>query len=402
MAARIKVTEKFIEDPLVKTWYNKLMQGSNNTAAFYAYHLYRFLDKRHETPKEFLAHSKSMKESELWIELRNQVFDGSIPNGSIKQVIKSFRSFLIHHGVFLPAERLSIRSDDNDDVKDLTMAEVREIINHCKEPFKTIYTIFTYAPMGEVSFSKWNSRPDMAKDVKGQLATKSPCIKVIHPPRKNAKRKFYSLIPRHVIEAYLKKQYTLPFKNQVGNLITDNNLQTEWRAARKRAGFIGEPGEPNPWKGVGCHEIRDTWFTFAQTQGCAWDVAQFTIGHTQFSEQGYNKVWTNEKHVWEETSKANFASQVSREDLESRDQQLKAQDERIKYLGAATRELAERQLAEAEERLETMEDRVAREHKVTPETEDPNDYGIPRQSDIDQRRKEIDKLRKLLASLLDN
>jgi hypothetical protein len=178
--------------------------------------------------------------------------------------------------------------------------------------------------MGEVSFIKWNSRPDMAKDVKGQLATKSPCIKVIHPPRKNAKRKFYSLIPRQVIETYLKKRGTLPFKNQVGNLITDNNLQTEWRAARKRAGFIGEPGEPNPWKGVGCHEIRDTWFTYAQTQGCAWDVAQFTIGHTQFSEQGYNKVWANEKHVWEETCKVNFATQqASKEELDESKREIK-------------------------------------------------------------------------------
>ena len=352
------------------------MQGSSNTASFYAYHLYRFLNMRKETPKEFVAHCKSMKESEVWIELRNQVFDGSITNGSIKQVIKSFRSFLIHHGVFLPAERLSIRSDENDNKKDLTMSEVREIINHCKEPFKTIYTIFSNAPMGEVSFIKWNSRPDMAKDVKGQLATKSPCIKVIHPPRKNAKRKFYSLIPRQVIETYLKKRGTLPFKNQLGNLITDNNLQTEWRAARKRAGFIGEPGEPNPWKGVGCHEIRDTWFTFAQTQGCAWDVAQFTIGHTQFSEQGYNKVWVNEKHVWEETCKVNFATQqASKEELDQSRREInelkarllqveltQAEDQLVVYQTDAedTDLLTEKDKAEAKEMAEGTQEEIDR------------------------------------------
>ena len=229
----------------------------------------------------------------LWQELRDQAFE--FPTGSIKMQIKSFRSFLQHHRVFLPSERITVKSEG--DVKELTLDQIREIINHCPEPYKTIYTIFTYAPMGEVSFIKWNTRPDITKDVSEQLTTKKPYVKAIHPPRKNAKRKFYSLIPRNLIENYLRKGGRLPFTNTRGNMVQDYNLQAEWRRARSRAGLTD-------MKGVGCHEIRDAWFTYAGTQGVEWDVRKFTIGHSQFSEQGYNKLWENEDHVHEQLRKA--------------------------------------------------------------------------------------------------
>lgn len=308
---------------MVKPWYSKLMKGSDSTAIFYAYHLQRLLEKRKETPTQFLAHCKSMKADlgGLWQELRDQAFE--FPTGSIKMEIKSFRSFLQHHGVFLPSERISIRSEG--DVKELTLGQIREIINHCPEPYKTIYTIFTFAPMGEVSFIKWNNRPDMAKDVKAQLATKKPYVKVIHPPRKNAKRKFYSLIPRDVIEAYLRKRGRLPFTNTGGKLLQDYNLQSEWRRARARAGLTD-------MKGVGCHEIRDAWFTYAGTQGVEWDVRKFTIGHSQFSEQGYNKLWANEDYVWKQLSKSQGVA-LTESDLQERDQtiqNLQAQIDELK------------------------------------------------------------------------
>jgi uncharacterized protein YdcH (DUF465 family) len=141
----------------------------------------------------------------------------------------------------------------------------------------------------------------MAKDVKSQLTNKKSYVKVVHPPRKNAKRKFYSLIPKSVIQDYLDRGGELPFKNTQGNLITDYNIQKEWRSVREgRAGY-------KEHKGVGVHEIRDAWFTWAGgTAGgkVGWEYRKFSIGHSDFSEQGYNKLWEGEAEVYSELSKA--------------------------------------------------------------------------------------------------
>ena len=111
--------------------------------------------------------------------------------------------------------------------------------------------------MGEASFLEWNSKPGMEKDVNAQLGNSKPYIKITHPPRKNATRKFYSLLPKEVVLDYLSKGGTLPFVNHQNNLVTNYNLQKEWRSIREgRAGF-------KEHKGVGLHEIRDAWFTWA-------------------------------------------------------------------------------------------------------------------------------------------
>lgn len=95
-------------------------------------------------------------------------------------------------------------------------------------------------------------------------------------------------------------------------------------------------------KGVGCHEVRDAWFTYAGTQGVEWDVRKFTIGHSQFSEQGYNKLWANEDYVWQQISKTSGPI-VTEKDLHKRDetiQNLQAQIDELRRggLGPLTKE----------------------------------------------------------------
>ncbi len=295
--------------------------GSESTAIYYAYNLQKLLEKRKETPKQFLDYceskiSKPNGIGKLWVELRDQAYE--YKPSQVKNVVKGTKSFLRHYGVFLPTERLP--TPKGADHKELPYDDIKVIVNQCPEPYRTIFTIFTLAPMGESSFIHWNNRNDMAKDVQSQLSNKKPYIKIIHPPRKNATRKFYSLIPKPIIQDYLDRGGSLPFRNFQGNLIQDYNLQSEWRRIRQgRAGF-------KQHKGVGCHEIRDAWFTFAgSTAGgkVPWEYRKFSIGHSDFSEMEYNKLWENEAEVYSEVRKSWEGKTVAtKEELSSRDEQI--------------------------------------------------------------------------------
>ncbi len=290
---RIKKTFDWVQrEPLIKPWHRKLSSGSERTAIHYAYNLQRLLEERKQTPEQFLEYCKSKYTSpkatgELWVELRDQAYE--FKPSQVKMIVKAFRSFLTHHGVFLPAERLPTPKPNNK--KELPYDELKKIVALCPEPYRTIFTIFTYAPMGEVSFIQWNNSDDMAQDVQRQLSNRKDYVKVVHPPRKNARFRFYSLIPKTVIQDYLDRGGILPFRNSRGYLVKDYNLQKEWRSIREnRAGY-------KKHKGVGVHEIRDAWFTWAGTPSGGrldWDYRKFAIGHSQFSEQEYNKLWERE------------------------------------------------------------------------------------------------------------
>ena len=277
---RLAKTWKWVQkEPKVKAWYTKIAAGSELTAISYAYHLQRLLEKRKQTVTQFLDYceKKSKNNGKLWIELRDEAY--TFKPSMVKSYVKAFKSFLVHYGIFLPQERLPTPKPLEH--KELPYEDVKKIVNLCPEPYRTIFTIFTYAPMGESSFFKWNSRPDMAKDVQSQLNNNKPYLKIVHPPRKNATRKFYSLIPKQIIQDYLDNGGKLPFKNHQGNLIDERNLANEWKIVREgRAGF-------KEHKGVGVHECRDAWFTWSgSTAGgkVSWECRKFTIGHSNFSE----------------------------------------------------------------------------------------------------------------------
>jgi len=313
-----------------------MASGSESTAIYYAYNLQNLLKKRKQTPKEFLDYcekkiTKPNGLGKLWIELRDQAYE--FKPSQVKLVVKATKSFLRHHGIFLPTERLP--TPKVAEHKELPYDDVKRIIVQCPEPYKTIFTIFSLAPMGESSFIHWNSKPDMAKDMQSQLFNKKPYVKIIHPPRKNAKRKFYSLIPKAVIQDYLDRGGELPFRNYQGNLIQDYNLQGEWRRIREgRAGF-------KLHKGVGCHEARDAWFTFAgSTAGgkVGWEYRKFAIGHSDFSEMEYNKLWENEAEVYSELRKSWEGKTVAtKEELTVRDEQISQLQTQVKELSTRKR-----------------------------------------------------------------
>jgi integrase len=286
-------------EPKVKAWYTKISIRSEQTGISYAYHLQRFLEKRKQTVTQFLDYceKKSAQNGKLWVELRDEAY--TFKPSMVKSYIKAFKSFLVHYGIFLPQERLPTPKPLEH--KELPYEDVKKIVNLCPEPYRTIFTIFTYAPMGEVSFVHWNSKADMAKDVQSQLGNKLPYIKIIHPPRKNATKKFYSLIPKAILQDYLDRGNKLPFLNNRGAPVDERNIQQAWARVREgRAGF-------KDFKGVGPHEIRDSWFTWAGgTAGgkVGYEYRKFTIGHSDFSEQGYNKLWENEAEVYSELRKA--------------------------------------------------------------------------------------------------
>jgi hypothetical protein len=321
------------KEPLIKPWYRKIASGKESTAIYYAYNLQRLLEKRKQTPKQFLAYceKKSKNNGKLWVELRDEAYQ--FKPSTVKAVIKSFKSFLVHYGIFLPTERLA--TPKSQEHKELAYEDIKTIVNLCPEPYRTIFTIFTYAPMGEVSFIHWNSQPDMAKNVQSQLTDKKPYIKIVHPPRKNSTRKFYSLIPKQVIQNYLDRGGTLPFRNNQGNLIEDYNLQKEWKSIREgRAGY-------KEHKGIGVHEIRDAWFTWAgSTAGgkVEYEYRKFAIGHSDFSEQGYNKLWENEDDVYKELNKAWEARETNaqlQEKVDATRQEVTALEQENKILKEA-------------------------------------------------------------------
>jgi hypothetical protein len=302
---------------------------------------------------EFLDYCKKKSKidnGELWAELRDQAYE--FKPSMVKSYVKAFKSFLVHNGIFLPQERLPTPRPIEH--KELPYEDVKRIVTLTPEPYRTILTIFTYSPMGESSFVKWNARADMARDVQTQIGNSKPYVKVIHPPRKNATRKFYSLIPKGVLQDYLSRGNTLPFKTERGTLIEERNIQAAWKRVREgRAGY-------KEHKGVGAHEIRDAWFTWAGgTAGgkVSWEVRKFTVGHSSFSEYNYNKLWENEGEVYGELKRA----------WEARDTNPELQ-ERVETQAG--------ELKKAREELETLKKRFDEFTEGPPPEHDP-DAPIP-------------------------
>jgi hypothetical protein len=264
----------------------KLMRDVGEASRFlYAYHVVRFCDWARTTPDELLAKQRESRNSpndgEYAIHDKIKEFIATKKSAGYKRlIVASIRSFFIVNRCELKKEKYVFTGEGKPDV-DLTLAEANSIISAAREPFKTIFQMGKYGAMDEHRIILMNRT--MWDSINQQLSKPSRrYIRLDFTKRKNNPRKFFTLIPREILENCPK-----PFLTTQGNLMNGNNIRQGWRSAKRRAGVK---------KPVGAHELRDLFSTEWTKAELSEKVGEFLMGHN-VDPNSYKKFCSDEDFV---------------------------------------------------------------------------------------------------------
>ncbi len=347
---------------------------------------------------EFQRNSTRDNEFEILDEVQSWVIQGKGRAGYKARKYATIRGFFKRNRAPLLSDPdFRIRSDRERVVGNLTVTEVRDIIQNSNLSFQAAFLCIFQGSMDTVSFEYWNLNG--YESLKEQLRHDPDIIKIALPGRKLARNitPFYTLIGGDAIEAVKKHLKTRPqyewttvkgkriydeskpltyiFPNAVGKPLNPINLQTYWRNVLKRKGFVEpETSEDASERaavryGKNIHELRDVFRSQWQKSADrpAPEVAEFLMGH-QVDPLNYNKAFRDIDYVKAEYRKALPMLQVmssgapfgrvegSRiEELERRLQEAKnGQNDRVTELETQIAQLS-KALTKVMEKLEESE-----------------------------------------------
>ncbi len=159
------------------------------------------------------------------------------------------------------------------------ISEAREIINACREPYRTLFTASLYAPLGRDELVKLNDL--WSKQIRPQLLAKQDLVVLHYARRKRNPQPFKPIVPAAVFSKYRGVQ-SRPFKNRNGTDVQHDDLNSIWQSARRRS-KVGKDE-------VHQHDLRDLWETMADRAGMKESIIRFQMGQT-VSKYNYNKIY---------------------------------------------------------------------------------------------------------------
>jgi hypothetical protein len=264
----------------------KLMRDTGQASALvYAYHVCKFCDSLKTTPDKLLAEQRESRntpnDGEYLIHDKIKNYIATKRSAAYKRlIVASVRAFFVVNRCELKTEKYVFTGEGKPDV-DLSLIEADAIISAAREPFKTIFQMGKYSAMDEHRTIQMNR--EMWDTINEQLEDRSrPYIRLDFSKRKNNPRKFFTLIPREILENCPK-----PFLTTQGNLMNGNNIRQGWRSAKRRAGVK---------KPVGAHELRDLFSTEWTKAELSEKVGEFMMGHN-VDPNSYKKFCSDEDFV---------------------------------------------------------------------------------------------------------
>jgi hypothetical protein len=256
-----------------------------SSAVLYCYHVSKFCDSLGTTPDRLLAQQRESRntpnDGEYAIHDKIKDHIATKKSAAYKRlIVASLRTFFVVNRCELKKEKYVFEGKGKPDV-DLTLTEADAIIAAAREPFKTIFLMGKYSAMDEHRILQMNET--MWDSVNEQLSDKSrPYVRLNFSKRKNNPRKFFTLIPRKILENCPK-----PFLTTQGHLVNEMNIQGAWRSAKQRAGVKGT---------IGAHELRDLFSTEWTKAELSEKVGEFLMGHN-VDPNSYKKFCSDEDFV---------------------------------------------------------------------------------------------------------
>jgi integrase len=312
------------------------------TARNYGLYIRKLFAMAEMTPEEVVTKTKA--DIQTYVDLRELCNNFS---ESVRHLaVHALRSFLYAKGILmLPPARVPTPTPVKEETS-LTWDQAMRIVDAMGKPYNLVGKMLLHCGWGISEFLKFN-KAETWDAIKAYFTAnpKAEYYRFNFSSRKKNRKKFYSLIPRSILDEILS---TIPVPITASHGFTGHGkgkqykskgivldhehflsarqyIEMAFRTGLKRAPIAGLTGTPTP------HELRDTYRTRAELVGVAPAAAEFSMGHT-VDPNSYLKCEKNERWMWQNLSKIYGPSVATEDALHSRDEEIRRLQDRLRKI----------------------------------------------------------------------